>query len=1003
MYKRINLNGKWKLEPGSAKPNSFNHNCEVPALIDVSKLQFNWQKYDYFWYCTSFRIPQNCQFAKVILQLEQVKYGTEIWLNDRFVGSDIPCYTSQEFDLTNFVTINSPNTLLVRVGSKYTLPTHSAVGNDFEKLSFIPGIWGDVWLHFYGPGKIEWTRIIPDIEKESVHIFTELKNFTNQVKKFRLEFQIQEKNKGRIISTKNLGAISVLPAKNYELELDLEVPNPHLWSPEDPFLYLLNCKIVDQDQISHQQQIQFGMRKFEIRDGHFYLNGTRRTLLGSNIAFHRLLSDETRGLLPWNLKWIKKVLVDIPKSHNMFFFRIHLGHAYNKWYDIADEFGILLQDEWMFWPSTGTPNQIEREFQCWIKENINHPSIIIWDPLNESEDSNITEGIIPRLKKIDPTRPWECVDFTDDHSYIYSLGPVLNGDKFGHSRSIFELQKSLKPTMVSEYVWWWLDRNNQPTSLTKIVLERWLGNNPSLAKIVSQQKFIVTELTELWRRLNIDAIMPFIYLSAGTGPTANWFTGTLSKLQLKPVMKTIKRIFSPVLVSIELWDRHFLSSEQRDIPVFLINDGLKNQTITFQIYFKKDSSKILLKQKIQLKAGEHLKLHTKITFPIKAGANELIAKISSSNGTNLAESRKPVYIFNPIKKPKIKNIPRLTLADPSNEVCEFLKINQVNYYEFPKGIEDSGIILLNGKGIEKISRKLNIKISKFVSQGGILILQEPEEGVSKEAQFKIVDNLELNVKYRRDEERGGFDSYVFPENNSHFIWKGLNKKNFQLLNGAIGGEIVSQHFVRPTQPFHTVASCNFSLAVPAIMEIPYGRGWILISRLQIRGRLLPKEASYGIFDRRYDPVAEKYFWNLLFGYIGKSDYQSTVKKQLAKKKIYIAQIKSSTQQVYDIVDGKIKSRWNFKENKPQWLWIDFGKKIKLISLSIEWEIVYSKTFQIFQSNDNLNWELVFEKNKSSDSEDFIKLPGIKSRYLKIEYNRESGQFSYSIWKMKINS
>jgi hypothetical protein len=47
--------------------------------------------------------------------------------------------------------------------------------------------------------------------------------------------------------------------------------------------------------------------------------------------------------------------------------------------------------------------------------------------------------------------------------------------------------------------------------------------------------------------------------------------------------------------------------------------------------------------------------------------------------------------------------------------------------------------------------------------------------------------------------------------------------------------------------------------------------------------------------------------------------------------------------------------------------------------------------------------LVFEKNKSSDSEDFIKLPGIKSRYLKIEYNRESGQFSYSIWKMKINS
>lgn len=253
MYKRINLNGKWKLEPGSAKPNSFKHDCEVPALVDVAKPKFHWQKYDYFWYRTSFLIPQNCQFTKVFLQLEQVKYGTEIWLNDSFVGSDIPCYTSQEFDLTNFVNINSPNTLLVRVGSKYALPAHSAVGNDFEKLSFIPGIWGDVWLHLYVPGKIEWTRIIPDIKKESIHVFTELKNFSNQVKIFRLEFQIQEKNKRKIVFEKNLKPISVSPKQNYELELDLKIPNPHLWSPKDPFLYQLNSKIIDQDQISHQQ------------------------------------------------------------------------------------------------------------------------------------------------------------------------------------------------------------------------------------------------------------------------------------------------------------------------------------------------------------------------------------------------------------------------------------------------------------------------------------------------------------------------------------------------------------------------------------------------------------------------------------------------------------------------------------------------------------------------------------------------------------------------------
>lgn len=82
------------------------------------------------------------------------------------------------------------------------------------------------------------------------------------------------------------------------------------------------------------------------------------------------------------------------------------------------------------------------------------------------------------------------------------------------------------------------------------------------------------------------------------------------------------------------------SGEQRDIPLFLINDSLKDHAVMLQIYFKKDSSKILLKQKIYLKAGEHQKLHKKITFPINTGTNELNAKISASNDTDLTESRK---------------------------------------------------------------------------------------------------------------------------------------------------------------------------------------------------------------------------------------------------------------------------------------------------------------------------------------------------------------------------
>lgn len=1000
MYKKLSLNGKWQIEPGAEKPGTLNHHCVVPALVDVAKPQFNWQNFDYFWYRKKFQILKNYQFKKVILQLEQVKYGTEIWLNNQLVGNDIPCYTGQNFDLTDFIEKNGNNTLLVRVGVKNTLPKTSAVGNDFEKSTFIPGIWGDVWLHFYGSGKIEWTRVIPDIWSGTIHIHSEIKNLSNQNRKFKIKYEITEKKNGKIISELFIQSVIVSSDSNSSLETEIKIPEPHLWSPENPFLYLLNITLTDKNLITHYLQIPFGMRKFEIRDGHFYLNGSRKVLMGSNIAFHRMLSDDTRGTLPWNLNWVKKALINIPKSHHMDFFRIHLGHAYNRWYDIADEHGILLQDEWMFWTSTGSPEQIEKEFQAWIKENCNHPSIIIWDALNESTDSNITDKIIPRLKKLDPTRPWESVDFTEDHPYIYSLGPVLNKEKFGYSRSIFDLKKSKEPSVVNEYIWWWLNRNGEPTSLTKLVLERWLGRTPPKNNILQHQKFLVQELTELWRRLDIDAIMPFVYLSMGMGPTANWFFGSLKVLKPKPALEALKNAFSPVGVSIELWNRHFLSGDQQMVPIYIFNDGLSSKAVTLQVHIAEQSHILLCEKKIDIKAGVHQKILEKILFPQKAGDYYLIARLIFPDQKELVLSRKPIIVFNPAKVPKRKEIPNLTIYDHSGEIQRFLKKHKISFCDFPNGIDKSEVVLINGLGLNDDYRKSVPKLTKFVRSGGILILQEPELGVKQEALASLVNDVKLIMQYRKDPEKGGYDSYIFPDNNSHFLWRGLDSKYFKMFNGALGGEIVSQHFVRPTVPYYAVASGNIALSVPAIMEIPYGKGWIVISRIQIRGRLLPEESSSEIYGRRYDPVAEKYFWNLLTGYPGRTNYHKSIERKLSKIKMYISRILTSTKQVFDINDGKISSRWSYKEKKPQWICIDFGKMTSLKSINIQWEIAYHKTFKICKSIDNINWELIFEKEESTELGEEIILCIKKTRYVKIEYNQLGAAFTYSIQKME---
>jgi hypothetical protein len=166
------------------------------------------------------------------------------------------------------------------------------------------------------------------------------------------------------------------------------------------------------------------------------------------------------------------------------------------------------------------------------------------------------------MKELDPTRPWESVDFIEQHPYIYSLGPVLNDCKFGFTVSLEEIEYSTTPSVVNEFLWWWLDKNFQPTSLTKNVIERWLGIDYTQEELISHQSFLAQELVELFRRMRVCAIQPFIYLSNNDGPTGHWFAGNIKDLQPKPVLETLKNAFSPFGLSLELWDRHFFVNEE---------------------------------------------------------------------------------------------------------------------------------------------------------------------------------------------------------------------------------------------------------------------------------------------------------------------------------------------------------------------------------------------------------------------------------------------------------
>ncbi|MEX2116394.1 MAG: glycoside hydrolase family 2 TIM barrel-domain containing protein, partial [Bacteroidota bacterium] len=451
----FSLNGIWAIAPtrDAGPPRDYPHTIPVPSVVDCAEPQYDWQSASFHWYRATFRLD-NPKHRSVFLRIGQCQFGTDVWVNDSHAGRSISCYTSQEYEVGRYLRLNDEdeNEIVIRVGTKENLPPESAVGKDQEKSIYTPGIWGDVALIVSGNPRLSSIQMIPDIRQGVAGTRMVVENHKATPCTVTVTAQAFEKKGAKPASAPVQATCTVPAVGSFEVNVTVPIADAHLWSPDSPFLYEMLTSVHAGSEVCDEVTTTFGMREFRIEGKSFVLNGEKVVLKGGNIAFHRFLADKERALLPWDRSWIKRALIDIPKRHHFNFFRNHLGQLYPLWYDIADEEGMLIQNEWHFWGTTGSREQIRAEFNDWLKDNWNHPSIVIWDPLNESTDDFVQNEMVPELKKLDPTRPWESVDFVEEHPYIYSLGPVLNEGPFGFTRAILDIEHSQRPVVLNEFL-----------------------------------------------------------------------------------------------------------------------------------------------------------------------------------------------------------------------------------------------------------------------------------------------------------------------------------------------------------------------------------------------------------------------------------------------------------------------------------------------------------------------------------------------------------------------
>ncbi len=672
----VPLDGEWEIEDGrdaNTIPNSFTHKGPVPGLThsalpafpDVDKFDtienidkkirlkqlpesaraattigIARQNRNYFWYHTRFRVTARRQIA--ILKVNKAQFGTSVWLNGKPAGDHLGCFTAGYFDVSSAIDWSGENDLLIRIGAHpAALPDTVPCGTDNEKLLWTPGIYDSVSLRLSDNPVIESVQAAPRIQSSEVLIETAVHNY-GPARAVTLTHRVA----GQTAS----GKLQLAAGETRLVHHTIRIPGAKLWTPETPHLYTLETS-TGGDSAS----TRFGMReiRFDTATKRAYLNGRPYFLRGSNVTLHRFFEDPQIGRLPWDEKWVRKLLIEIPKRMHWNAFRFCIGPVPDKWLEIADEAGLLIQNEYFVWGyrKQWSLDTLIAQYKEWMRDNWNHPSVAVWDAQNETRSDELSKAIAA-VRGLDlSSRAWENGynlpvgpdDPVEDHPYLFSgLGrsfQVPDLERMTGAKSTNAAHPTGHPVIINEYGWIWLNRDGTPTELTKDVYARLVGPDATPDERREAYAYHLGGLTEFWRaHRNAAGVLHFVYLTCsypGVYTADHW--RDLANLELEPRFEDyVSQAFNPLGVYINFWQPKLKAGAERRFAVMMVNDldAPARGKLTFSI------GQASAETAFELPALGQQTFNFDLRVPSIAGAALVAAKAIPEKGAPVASRRK---------------------------------------------------------------------------------------------------------------------------------------------------------------------------------------------------------------------------------------------------------------------------------------------------------------------------------------------------------------------------
>lgn len=758
---------------------------------------FDYKKTKAAWYRQWVELPEEIEGKQMVLTFDAVSKVAEVYINSQLAASHIGMFGEFKVDGSKLLKPGK-NLIVVKVTRDFikeiddrdkivdvavTVPITNKMLKDIAHGFYggdPAGIWQPVKLTITNSIKIEDVFIKPSLSGADFE-FT-IKNYQNKKQLFNVSADILDKETGSVLYSGVLLQKLALEGKEENLfTCSVSDLKPRLWTPQHPNLYDFNFKVTTSaGRTMDEDVVTSGFRTFEVKNGLFYLNNIPYWLRGGNHTPFALAPNDL-NLANTFYQLMKKGNIEVTRTHTT---------PYNElWISAADANGIGISFEgtwpWLMIHSSMPDDKLiemwKEEFLGLLKKYRNHPSLFMWTVNNEMKfydnDSDverakkkmkIISGVVKEMRKIDPTRPIcfdsnyqrkgkekkfgadfmsgiDDGDIDDVHAYINWYDNTLFNQFNGEFQARFKCtdRPLISQEMSTGYP---SNETGHPTRFYQLVHQNpqaligyqaydW-ANPEAFLKV---QSFITGELAEALRRSNDQGsgILHFALLT--------WFRNVYDyqRIEPYPTYHALKRALQPVLVSAEIWGRHFYADEKLPVRIYVVNDredGKDLEPTLLHWEIQDERGKNLMQGEERVPVVKHYghywftpSIQLPASVPTEKAKVKLVLRLTEK-GIPVSENEYELLVAT--KKWNTQKViagKKIVLLDNNNQMkgtFDFLRMNVKQVATIGEALKQKADVCVLS-GIKGCTDDEKLHIRNYVSAGGKILFLYSKEAVKE--------------------------------------------------------------------------------------------------------------------------------------------------------------------------------------------------------------------------------------------------------------------------------